>query len=60
MSEVRRTAALTAVAATSRDSSASQRPASIRVSTPMEQLGSKALRYLTAGSSARLTAYLRC
>ena len=26
----------------------------------MEQPGSKALRYRTAGSMARLTAYLRC
>ena len=37
-----------------------QRPASIRVSTPMEQPGSKALRYRAAGNNARLTAYLRC
>jgi hypothetical protein len=59
-SAVRRAAVRTAAAATSQDSSASQRPASIRVSTPMEQPGSKALRYRAAGNNARLTAYLRC
>ena len=58
-SRVRRAAARTAAAATSQDSRRSQRRASIAVSTPMEQPGSKALRYRRAGSSARLIAYLR-
>ena len=42
----------------SQDSGASQRPAGIRMRTPMKQPGSKARRYRAAGTSARLIAYL--
>ncbi len=59
MAAVRSVALRTAAAEPSQASRRSQRGASCAVSTPTEQPGSNASRYRSAGSMARLIAYLR-
>jgi len=56
----RAAAAASAASATSRPSSASHRPASRRVSTPIEQPTSTAHAKRASGSAASVAAYLAC